>query len=61
MRFVKSGNRSFDKSSNTGPTTATALLNPSGTVSCTHCRKSHPSAKCQVVSDTAARRNLLRK
>ena len=36
-RFVKSGNRSFDKSSNTGPTTAAALLNPSGTVSCKYC------------------------
>ena len=36
-RFVKPGNRSFDKSSITGPTTAAALLNPSGTVSCTYC------------------------
>ena len=60
-RFVKPGNKSFEKSSNTGPTTAAALLNPSRTVSCTYCRKSHPSAKCQVVSDIAARRNLLRK
>ena len=59
-RFVKPGNRSFDKSSITGPTTAAALLNPSGTVSCTYCRKSYPSAKCQVVSDIAARRYLLR-
>ena len=48
-RFVKSGNRSLDKSSNTGPRTAAALLNPSRTVSCTYCRKYHPSAKCQVV------------
>ena len=46
--FVKPGNRSFDKSSITGPTTAAALLIPSGTVSCTYCRKSHPSAKCQL-------------
>ena len=45
-RFVKPGDRSFDKSSITGPTTAAALLNPSGTVNCTYCRKSHPSAKC---------------
>ena len=59
--FVKSGNRSSDKSSNTDPTTAAALLNPRGTVSCTYCRKSHPSAKCQVVSDIAARQDLLRK
>ena len=59
--FVKSGNRSFDKSSNTGPTTAAALLNPSGTVSCTYCRKSHPSVKCQGVSDIAARQKQLRK
>ena len=58
---MKSGNRSCDKSSNSGPTTAVALLNPSGTVNCTHCQKSHPSAKCQVVSNIAARRNLLRK
>ena len=55
------GARRVNKFSNTGPTTAAALLNPSGTVSCTYCRKSHPSAKCQAVSDISARRNLLRK
>ena len=30
-------------------------------MSCTYCRNSHPSAKYQVVSDIAARRNLLKK
>ena len=60
-RFVKPGNRSFDKSNITVPTTADALLNPSETVSCTYCQKSHPYAKCQVVSDIAATRNLLKK
>ena len=29
-------------------------------MSCTHCRQKHPSARCTTITDTRARRNLLK-
>ena len=45
-----------------GPSTASALVTPSGekSVSCTYFRQSHPSARCTTITDIGARRNLLK-
>ena len=42
------------------PTTS-ALLNASGKVSCSFCKGSHPSAKCNIVTDPQQRKAILRK
>ena len=44
------------------PSTASALVTQSGekSVSCTYCRQKHPSARCTTITDTRARRNLLK-
>ena len=44
------------------PSTASALVTQSGekSVSCTYCRQKHPSARCTKITDTRARRNLLK-
>ena len=41
--------------------TAAALLNNGGKVTCTFCKGSHPSARCTVVSEPNARKNVLSK
>ena len=44
------------------PSTASALVTQSGekSVSCTYCRQKHSSARCITITDTRARRNLLK-
>ena len=44
-----------------GEFTGSTLVNSSQNVSCTYCRRNHPSAQCDVVTDIQARKTLLRK
>ena len=58
---AKSNFGRFVKGRSASPT-ASALVTQSGekSVSCTYCRQKHPSARCTTITDTRARRNLLR-
>ena len=51
----KSSGSSFSQS------TTFALLNSGGKITCSFCKNSHQSARCHVVTDPKARRDLLRK
>ena len=51
----KSSRSSFSQS------TTSSLLRSGGKITCSFCKNSHQSAKCHVVTDLKARRDLLRK
>ena len=43
------------------PHTTSALLGNVNKITCTFCKNSHPSVKCHIVTDTAQRKEILRK
>ena len=42
-------------------TTTSALYNDGGKVTCSFCKGSHPSVKCNIITNSAARKDILRK
>lgn len=41
--------------------TTSALVNNAGQITCSYCKGPHPSAKCNIVSNPQARKEILRK